>query len=232
MRGDRRQGRALNCGAWLAEAPVLITLDDDTRLADSQSLARLVEAVESDPSLGLAGGCNQIPGEASWLVRAVMTQIPRRSWAPVERITPSDLAEHPCLACRRSVFLEVGGENELLPRGLDPYLRQQVRAAGYQVVVVPGVLYHHLPPSTWRALLTQFFRNGAQSRYATRNFPEWVYETQDEHGEQPPGRPGAGARGMSLMRELGGNLARGQWVALACRVAYLGGWVREVVLPS
>jgi hypothetical protein len=111
-----------------------------------------------------------------------MRQIPRRSWKPVQKITDSDLAEHPCMIMRTKEFKLAGGENELIPRGLDPYLRQKFRELRKRVVVVPGVIYHHLPPDNFNKLMRQFYRNGRQAAFTNRNYPQWVIETPPGHG--------------------------------------------------
>jgi glycosyltransferase involved in cell wall biosynthesis len=146
VKGDPRQGRAVNTGAAIARGTYLLTADDDTSFPDPRTFSKLVTVMEANPDIGLAGGNNIIPSDASPLIRRVMRQIPRRSWPPVSKLTDSDLAEHPCLMMRRAEFMAVGGENELIPRGLDPYLREEFRKTGKRVVVVPGVIYHHLPP--------------------------------------------------------------------------------------
>ena len=223
--GDNRQGRALNTAADLARGEILVTLDDDSRLADDSTLSRLVAALRADPSLGMAGGSNQPPPDAAGLVRRVMEELPRRSSPPVEAVTDSDMAEHPCLAMPRAAFQAVGGENELIPRGLDPYLRTAFREAGYRVVVVPGVVYHHMPPSTLPRLLRQFFRNGAQSRYCSQLYPEWVYDTLEEHGDGPAPRVPVGGRAVRLLGEILGAVRKRHWVRAACRVSYAAGWL-------
>jgi glycosyltransferase involved in cell wall biosynthesis len=182
VRGDPRQGRAINIGAALSEGKYLLTLDDDTSLPDLETFSKLVEVMEKHPEIGMAGGNNVIPKNVSPFIRRVMKQIPRRSWKPVQEITDSDLAEHPCLIMRAKEFKKVGGENELIPRGLDPYLREEFRKIGKRVVVVPGVIYHHLPPNNLSKLLRQFYRNGRQAAYVNRNYPQWVIETPSKHG--------------------------------------------------
>jgi len=180
--GDPRQGRAINIGAALAQGDYLLTLDDDTQLPDPATFGRLVGVMEEHADIGMAGGNNLIPEDASPLVRRVMREIPRRSWPMVEEITDSDLAEHPLLVMRTAEFKAVGGENELIPRGLDPYLRMAFRSFNKRVVLVPNVVYHHLPPDRLGRLLRQFFRNGKQAAFTNRHFPQWVVETPNHHG--------------------------------------------------
>jgi len=182
VKGDPRQGRAINVGAELAKGRYLMTLDDDTALPDRRTFAKLVGAMEGNPRIGIAGGNNVVPRNAPSLVKRAMREIPRRSWATVSVITESDLAEHPCMIMRTAEFKAIGGENELLPRGLDPYLRQAFRLTGKRVVIVPGVVYHHLPPDSLTKLVKQFFRNGCQAAFTNRLFPQWVIETPEGHG--------------------------------------------------
>jgi GT2 family glycosyltransferase len=182
VRGDPRQGRAINIGVALSKGKYILTLDDDTSIPDPQNFNKLIGVMETHPEIGIAGGSNVIPEDASPFVRRAMKEIPRRSWEPVQSITDSDLAEHPCMIMRTDEFKAIGGENELIPRGLDPYLREAFRRAGKRVVVVPDVTYHHLPPDTLAKLLRQFYRNGRQAAYTNRNYPQWVIETPAEHG--------------------------------------------------
>jgi hypothetical protein len=138
--------------------------------------------MEDNPDIGIAGGSNVIPAGATHFVRRVMKEIPRRSWRPVKGIIDSDLAEHPCMIMRRKEFISIGGENELIPRGLDPYLRKEFRKTGRRIVVVPDVIYHHLPPDNWRQFIRQFYRNGRHAAFTRRNYPQWVIETASGHG--------------------------------------------------
>ena len=182
IEGDSRQGRAINTGADIARGQYLLTLDDDTSLPSRDAFEKLVGAMGNDVTVGMAGGMNVIPPDASRFVRRAMQEIPRRSTPPVNKVTDSDMAEHGLLMIRKKVFKKVGGENELLPRGLDPYLRQEFRKAGYRVVVVPGVTYSHLPPTTLFKLIKQFYRNGKQAAFCNKLFPQWVIETPERHG--------------------------------------------------
>jgi glycosyltransferase involved in cell wall biosynthesis len=183
VHGDPRQGRAINIAAALAQGKYLLTLDDDTSLPDPMTFSKLVAIMESHLDIGIAGGNNVVPADAKFFVRRVMQELPRRSWDPVQEIVDSDLAEHPCMIMRTEEFKLIGGENELIPRGLDPYLRQEFRKMRKRVVVVPEVIYHHLPPDNFSKLLHQFYRNGRQAAYTNRNYPQWMIETPERHGQ-------------------------------------------------
>ena len=181
VKGDPRQGRAINKAAEIARGDILITLDDDTRLGSTSVFDSLVSALRQNPQIGMAGVSNLIPRDASWFVRRVMTELPRRDSSLVDKITDSDMAEHPCCAIPKEVFYRVGGEREDIIRGLDPYLRQVIRAAGLRVVVIPHTWIHHLPPSSLRSLLRQFFRNGAFSAWGREVCKETPIEVPDGH---------------------------------------------------
>jgi len=224
VKGDLRQGRAINVGAALAQGKYLMTLDDDSSLPDSHTFSRMVAAMEAHPDIGMAGGNNTVPEWATPFVKRVMCQVPRRSWEPVDEITDSDLAEHPCLIIRADVFREVGGENELLPRGLDPYLRQEFRKTGYRVCLVPGVIYHHLPPDTWAKLIRQFYRNGCQAAYVNKYYPQWVIETPSNHGSFTQRVP-LWKRIFRYPLKMLASLLRGHVLWFACQCSYACGFI-------
>lgn len=178
---DTRQGRAINSGVALASGKYIVIFDDDTRLGTTDILEKMVKSMELHPEIGMAGVANLVPDDASFFVKRVMTELPRRTSPIVDKITDSDLAEHPCCIIPRKVFLKIGGENEIIPRGLDPYLRQEIRRAGYRVVVLPGVFIHHLPPKTFNKFIKQFYRNGKMAAYVNKFYPEFVVELAYQH---------------------------------------------------
>jgi len=224
IKGDKRQGRAINIGAQLAKGEYLLTVDDDSSLPDTATLSKMIAAMQANPDIGMAGGNNTVPEWATPFVQRVMRQIPRRSWEPVKTIVDSDLAEHPCLMMRAELFRRVGGENEQIPRGLDPYLRKVFRDAQSRVVILPGIIYHHLPPETWKKLLTQFFRNGKQAAYANIHSPEWVIETPAEHGEFTERVP-LWRRVIRFPLRMLGSLLQGKWVWVLCESCYATGFI-------
>jgi len=226
IKGDSRQGRAVNTGADIARGRYLVTLDDDTYLVSKDAIESLCAVLGEHESIGMAGGINGIPPDASPFVRRVMREIPRRSTPPVNEITDSDLAEHPLLIMRKDVFKGVGGENELIPRGLDPYLRREFRRAGYRVVVVPGLHYSHLPPQNLTSLIKQFYRNGRLAAFCNKFYPQWVFETPDTHrGEflmQRPFRYRAARYLVNMVK----RACRGHLIYLAVSIAYAAGFIK------
>jgi len=228
IRGDPRQGRAINAGAAIANGKYLLTLDDDTSLDDPGTFRKLVSTMDAHPAIGAAGGNNVIPEGAGPFLQKAMKQIPRRSWEPVRKITDSDLAEHPLLMMRAKVFENVGGENELIPRGLDPYLRQEFRKAGYRVVIVPDVRYSHLPPSTLSKLIRQFYRNGCQAAYTNRKYPQWVIETPPSHGPFKAYMP-MPIRLLRFAVVLLHALIKGKFVLFLSEIAYALGFLHELL---
>ena len=138
------------------------------------------------------------------------------------------LAEHPCMIMCTKEFKAVGGENELIPRGLDPYLREEFRKAGKRVVIVPDVVYHHLPPDTFSRLIRQFYRNGKQAAFTNRNYPQWVIETPSEHGSFESQKP-FGFRMFRFFFRLLEAVARWRLIYLSAETAYAAGFFCEYI---
>ena len=229
IKGDSRQGRAINTGADIARGGYLLTLDDDTRLGSEDAIETLYRILEEHGSIGMAGGINVIPPGATPFVRRVMREVPRRSTPPVNEITDSDLAEHPLLIMRKDVFTKVGGENELIPRGLDPYLRREFRKAGYRVVVVPGVRYSHLPPHTLSSLIKQFYRNGRLAAFCNKFYPQWVFETPDTHGSGFVVQRPFSYRAARYLVNMVKRAFKGHLIYLTVSLAYAVGFTRGYV---
>jgi glycosyltransferase involved in cell wall biosynthesis len=179
IKGVSPQGKAINEGAAKARGEILVILDDDSRIADGSVFQRLVDALDGDASVGMAGASIVLPPEASAFQRRASGQFPRFNTPVVERVTDSDLACHGCCAIPLRIFEEVGREREDLVRGLDPDLRVRLREAGYRVVLVPHARIYHPLPDGWRRLVRVFFRNGFGSAYAWKFQPESVYETHE-----------------------------------------------------
>ena len=219
LKGDKRQGRGINISAAMAKGQYILTVDDDSSLPDAATFSKMIHAMDTHADIGMAGGNNTVPDWATRFVKRVMIQVPRRSWQPVNEIIDSDLAEHPCLIMRTELFRKVGGENEVIPRGLYPYLRQVFREADTRVVVLPNIIYHHFPPETWSGLLGQMYRNGYQAAYANIHSPEWVIETPSKHGaftlRVPLWQRVLRYPFRSLM-----SLLKGQWLWVICQISY------------
>jgi len=184
VKGDPRQGRAINKGVCQSQGDIMIILDDDTQIGHPDLFRQLINTIKSDPGIGMVGVPNLIPPKAHSVIRSTMAQIPRKNSPMVSKITESDLAEHPCCAIPKKVFIEVGGENELIPRGVDPYLRMVIRQAGYKIVVIPKVYIHHLPSKSVSKNCQKFFHNGKMAAYVNKYYPQFVVELPTRHNEK------------------------------------------------
>lgn len=179
IKGVSPQGKAINQGAAQARGQVLMILDDDSLLADDDVFARLMQTLDDDDTIGMAGASIVIFPNSNPFQKKAALQFPRFHTPVVDSVTDSDLACHGCCVIPRRLFDAIGGEREDLLRGLDPDLRVRIREAGYRVVLAPQARIHHPLPASWRKLLRIFFRNGFGSAYAWKFKPDSVYETHE-----------------------------------------------------
>ncbi len=231
--GDKRQGRAINLGVSKAESKYIATLDDDSIVDNPKLFAKLLSAMENDDSIGIGGAACEIPEWATPFQKRAMRQIPRCYFPTQKETIDSDMAQHGCLMMPRQLFLDIGGEDDELKRGLDPILRKKVRDAGKRVVVVADTWIYHLLPDSRIKLIKRFFRNGRGSRFASRNHPERVYELTDgfDDGTFPEKRP-APYRATRRLWLLLKSLLTLQWIRLSADIAYLAGILVETLSPS
>jgi glycosyltransferase involved in cell wall biosynthesis len=179
VKGVFPQGRAINEGSCEAIGDIFLILDDDSRLADETVFQILIETLDSDPAIGMAGASIVTPPESSAFQQKAALQFPRFNTPVVDSVVDSDFACHGCCAIPRTVFEEIGREREDIVRGLDPDMRVRMRKAGYRVVLAPNARIYHPLPDGWKKLLTIFFRNGAGSAYAQKYQPATVFETHE-----------------------------------------------------
>lgn len=226
VRGVEPQGRAINQGVRQSRGEIVIVVDDDSRLADEHVIASLVDCLDSDPAIGMAGASILLDPEASAFQRRASRQFPRLCTPEVSQITDSDMACHGCCAMPRRVFDQVGGEREDILRGLDPDLRVRLRNAGYRVVLAPNARIFHPLPDGWRATLRTFFRNGFGSAYAQKFEPASVYETHESvnAADFQPQRPWMYRVARFPIRLLSA-VARGNLIRFVAYSAYAVGYV-------
>jgi len=225
IKGDYRGGRAINNGVKKSKGGIIIIMDDDTILAQKEVLENLVTTLKNDSTIGMAGVSNLIPKDAPWLIRRAMYEIPRGSSPLVKEIVDSDIAATACCAIPKKVYLEVGGESELIPRGLDPHLRHKIRQAGYRVVVIPNTWIHHLLPNSLWKILKQHFKNGKISAYCNKFYPELVYDLSTTHTNKFVKKPGWTYRILRYIGRLLSALFLFKWIWFSVEISNLLGFI-------
>jgi glycosyltransferase involved in cell wall biosynthesis len=229
---DPRQGRAINRAVRAGRGDIILTLDDDSQLGHPQILENLVKLLDSDPTIGIAGASTIPAPDSSPFQKDACRQIPRRYFPVVEHVVDSDMVQHPCLAMRKAVFEEVGGEDEGLIRGLDPLLRHRVREAGYRVVIAPYTWVSHPLPESIRKISRMYFRNGRGSAFASRHFPEKIYELSDGSPKSfVPQRPLLYRAARYPIRMLRSALTL-KWIRAVAELSYLAGYLLEYAVGS
>lgn len=180
VRGVAPSGRARNLGADRTTGEVLVFIDDDASLGDTDMLARLVAPLD-DTGIGAVGAAKLLPPGSSWFQRMVARQVPRIEHPAVAELTESNppIGRHgytdvttTCCAIRRDVFEACGGFDEQLVRGVDSELLYRLRMAGYRLVVAPATWVHHPAPASLRALLVKHFRYGTGYAQEVKRHPE------------------------------------------------------------
>lgn len=190
VKGDTKPARAKNVGTAVSTGKYILTLDDDSQLPQKETIENLVKTMESDEKIGAVGAGKEVPPYANWLVRRVMSELPRQTIPVVQEVIDSDLIESGCMLLRKEALMKIGGENEFLFRGDDDYIRNKIREAGYRTVIAPRTFYYHTPPDTFRGFIKFAFRNGRGSAITQKLFPQWVYVGSEAHStsldSQPP----------------------------------------------
>jgi len=173
------QGRAINTGFAASTGRVLMVMDDDAHMDQTDLVEKLLSVLDQFPEVGMAGASIVSPADINPFQRKAAAQFPRFHMPVVETLTDSDMPCHGCVVFPREVFEKVGMERENILRGLDPDLRVRIRQAGYRVVLVPRTRVYHPFPENLKKFTRLFFRNGYGSAYIQTFHPEINYDTDE-----------------------------------------------------
>lgn len=220
------QGRAINEGIRAAKGNVFVVIDDDSRIGHSQVIENLIEAIQNDPRVGMAGASVIAPKEANRFQKMAAKQFPRFQMPVVKELTDSDLPCHGGVAFQKKAFMEVGMERDDILRGLDPDLRVRFRKAGYRVVLVPDTWVYHPLPASLKKFCRTFFRNGYGSAYLQAVHPELSYDTDESlhNGQFVPKRSFL-YRLFRFPLRLMKSLLTLQWIRFLGYLVYTGGYL-------
>jgi len=167
--GIRPNGKARNVGVSRTSGDILVFIDDDAVLGGDDTIARLVQPLLADPSIGVTGTAKLLPPDADGWQRRVAREVPRIEHpivdAPLETNPPLDGHGYieittTCCAMRRDVFDAVGGFDNQLVRGVDTEFFYRIRRLGYRFILVPHAWVYHPAPPTLYALLRKHFYYG------------------------------------------------------------------------
>ena len=179
--GETPNGHARNVGVEISRGKWLIFIDDDVTLGHDRVLENIIQPLKNCSTVGMTGPSQLVPPNARFFQRWCARQIPRSFSPIVDDLTDSDMVSHMCLAISKSLFLEVGRENDLLLAGTDPDLRFRVRQAGYRIVVVPQTWAYHPAPDSLRKVASFAFKKGSYSAWQYRFARNLTYECPDGH---------------------------------------------------
>ena len=225
VRSVSPNGKARNVGIDKTTGAVIAFLDDDVRLGGPATLEALVKALATRPDVGMVGTATQLPPGSSAFQQRCAAQIPRSTSCVLEELTDSDMVTTQCCAMRRETLERIGAFNAEIPRGVDPEMRDRVRAAGLRVAVAPGVWHYHPMPSTWRALLRMARRNGAASAASQRDNPEVCLYNPDGHVAEFEAQSAPWRRKLRASGRLLGALSHGRIYGAAWELTYAWGYL-------
>ena len=171
IKGIRPNGRARNVGSRQAKGEILIFIDDDIRLGHNKVLENLIRPLEADNRLAMTGASVEIDKDAGYLQKEY-NKIRNFSSPLKQELDYQGRVGHACLAIKKSIFEELGGENEDLIRGTDVDLNMRIKAKGYRVAVVPHTWVYHLMPNSITKLIKEAFICGSGAAYAAKILPE------------------------------------------------------------
>jgi glycosyltransferase involved in cell wall biosynthesis len=165
VRGVAPTGRARNLGVARTRAEIIVFIDDDARLHDPETLARLLAPLDRDPAIGVSGAAKVLPARATRFERRVAREVPR----VVRDVVDRDVETNPavdgygfsdvtttCCAIRRAALDQAGGFREDIARGTDTELFRRVRAHGWRFVLAANAAAEHPAPRDLGALLARF----------------------------------------------------------------------------
>lgn len=138
--------KALNQGWRLAGAEFVCFLHNDAEMREPRWLERLVQALDGDPSVGLAGlyGAKRVRRDGRYAGRTIVHCLAE---APTLRGPVAEVAsvDGVCLFLRRDLLEALGGFDEGYGffHGYDKDLSFAVREAGRRCVVINAPFVHH-----------------------------------------------------------------------------------------
>lgn len=174
VQNDRNVGfaAAVNQAAALAEAPVLVLLNQDT-IVERAWLRELLAPFETDPLIA-AVGSRVLNGDGPGLYAAALEILYGGVCVVHEGDRRTDAVSGCAMAVRLDVFRRLGGfEADLFMYGEDLDLGHRLRRAQYRITYAPNSVVHHRAARTSRASTRTYMFYVARNRVlvCVRNYP-------------------------------------------------------------
>lgn len=174
VQNDRNVGfaAAVNQAAALAEAPVLVLLNQDT-VVERAWLRELLAPFERDPSIA-AVGSRVVNGDGPRLYAAALEVLYGGVCIIHEGNRRTDAVSGCAMAVRLDTFRRLGGfEGALFMYGEDLDLGHRLRSAQYRITYAPKSVVHHRAARASRASTRTYMFYVARNRVlvCVRNYP-------------------------------------------------------------
>jgi GT2 family glycosyltransferase len=199
---NRGFASACNQGAAIADADVLVLLNDDTVVCDDWLQPLLTHL--AGPGVGMVGPCTNRTGNEAEI------DAEYRTWEELARFAEARSRDHAgeafeiatltmfCVAMRRALYEQIGPLDERFETGLledDDYSRR-VRAAGYRLLCADDAFVHHFGETSFGKLAA----SGEYARVLEANRAR--YEEKWQEPWRPYGRRQS-ERYLGLLERLG-----------------------------
>jgi len=154
---------AINAAARASSGTYLLRMDAHAFPA-SDYIEKCLRNLQSGVGDNVGGVCVMIPGDDSWVGRAIAEAVghPLGVGDALYRFSRESAFVDTVAfgAFRRDLFFEMGGFNEALHSNEDYEFNTRLRARGYKVYLDAGIKVEYAARSTLMSLAQQYFRYG------------------------------------------------------------------------
>ncbi|MCK5832061.1 glycosyltransferase [bacterium] len=149
VEGVSPNSMARNVGVEHSNGDILVFIDDDAIISDSNVLENVIDTLLENETIGIVGTSQDIPLDVEFFQREYRREFARTHSPVVDKAVESDMATTLFCAVHRRDFDSIGGFDNTLVAGVDNLFRHRMRSIGKKVVVAPNTLVYHPLPKNW-----------------------------------------------------------------------------------